>query len=205
MKKPNPISVIFGVIQTALYLDFAWVYWSRQRVKLRNGGVVDADDLSRGWLLRRIFGHKRFAQDIDGHGPDDQDDEEGAPALGGSRGNNNYNHHNAGGRNGGGSGGGRPKWGSRGISISADEGVLEHEAARGQFDDDDEDDDQEHGVTDIVDPDAKMRDPDELARALDEEEDAEGAAAGQGSSAQQKKKPADVPSGVRSGDEWDDD
>ncbi|KAG7292953.1 hypothetical protein NEMBOFW57_002998 [Staphylotrichum longicolle] len=206
MKRPNPISVIFGVIQTALYLDFAWVYWSRQRVKLRNGGVVDADDLSRGWLLRRIFGHKRFAQDIDGRnggpGDEDYDEEEGAPALGGRR-NNNFNHHN---NNSSTSGGARPKWGSRGISISADEGVLEHEAARGQFDDDDDDDDEEHGVTDVVDPDAKMRDPDELARALQDEEE-EGAEGGASSSTHKKKQQqqADVPSGVRGGDEWDED
>ncbi|KAJ4297248.1 hypothetical protein N0V88_004166 [Collariella sp. IMI 366227] len=192
MKRPNPISVIFGVIQTALYLDFAWVYWSRQRVKLRNGGVVDADDLSRGWLLRRIFGHKRFAQDIDG---DIIDDEERAPALGGGEG-----------IMGDGTGWGWWKWwqaevGSRGISISADEGVLERE-----YDDRREEGEEEHGVTDIVDPDAKMRDPDELARALDEDE---GDVSGSSSAQQQKKKGHDdfngQPSGVRNGDEWDDD
>ncbi|KAL2172040.1 hypothetical protein VTG60DRAFT_410 [Thermothelomyces hinnuleus] len=202
MRKPNPISVIFGVVQTALYLDFAWVYWSRQRVKLRNGGVVDADDLSRGWLLRRIFGSKRFARDIDG--ADANDDEENA-----------FNHHQV---HGGGGGGGsvRPKWGSRGISISADEGVLEHERDRGMAladdDDDDGDDDEEHGVTAALDPDAKMRDPDELARALDEEDDEDPAgAAAPGSSASQQKKGKEVhtdangkPSGVRN-DEWDDD
>ncbi|KAL2180475.1 ER lumen protein retaining receptor-domain-containing protein [Thermothelomyces heterothallicus CBS 202.75] len=197
MKKPNPISVIFGVVQTALYLDFAWVYWSRQRVKLRNGGVVDADDLSRGWLLRRIFGSKRFARDIDG--ADADDDEENA-----------FNHHQV---HGGGSV--RPKWGSRGISISADEGVLEHERERGRAlaDDDDDDDDEEHGVTAALDPDAKMRDPDELARALDEEDDEDpaGAAAPAGSSSSQQKKGKELhtdangmPSGVRN-DEWDDD
>jgi hypothetical protein len=202
-KKPNPVSIIFGIIQTALYLDFAWVYWSRQRVKLRNGGVVDADDLSRGWLLRRIFGNKQFARDIDGHGEHGEgEDEESAPALGGRGG---FNHHEGGG-GGGGGGGGRPKWGSRGISISADEGVLEHERERGRFGDDD--DDEEHGVTDVVDPDAKMRDPDELAKALDEDEDldAAAAAAGQSSSQQKDKKSASpVPKGMRNGDEWDDD
>ncbi|KAK4034151.1 ER lumen protein retaining receptor-domain-containing protein [Parachaetomium inaequale] len=209
MKKPNPISVIFGVIQTALYLDFGWVYWSRQRVKLRNGGVVDADDLSRGWLLRRIFGNKQFARDIDGS-HNETDDEESAPAL-----HNGFNHHQGGGSNNNGGGGVRPKWGSRGISISADEGVLEHERARGQALDDDggyDDDDEEHGVTNVVDPDAKMRDPDELARALDEEEDLD--AAPGGSSSQQKKKEEEgglhpdargEPSGVRNGDEWNDD
>ncbi|KAK4105589.1 hypothetical protein N658DRAFT_513004 [Parathielavia hyrcaniae] len=202
MKTPNPISVIFGVIQTALYLDFAWVYWSRQRVKLRNGGVVDADDLSRGWLLRRIFGSKQFTQGS----PDGAaaDDEESAPALGGAR-RNDYNHHQNG---SGGGASGRPKWGSRGISISADEGVLEHERARALNGAGEDDDDEEHGFTDVVDPDAKMRDPDELARALDEDEDLEGA--GASSSQQQKQGAAHTdsrgqPSGVRSGDEWDDD
>ncbi|KAL2125100.1 hypothetical protein VTJ04DRAFT_1465 [Mycothermus thermophilus] len=206
MKKPNPISVIFGIIQTALYVDFAWVYWSRQRVKLRNGGIVDADDLSRGWLLRRIFGSKHFEREIDG-------DEESAPALG-SRSTSSAR------------GGARPKWGSRGISISADEGVLEHERSRGSGafgdDSDDDDDDQEHGVTNVVDPDAKMRDPDELARALDEEEDDDDdsddsddsdapPAAGPSSSAsqqqqqqQQPKKTSPVPPGIRN-DEWNDD
>ncbi|KAK3309981.1 ER lumen protein retaining receptor-domain-containing protein [Chaetomium strumarium] len=192
MKKPNPISVIFGIIQTALYVDFAWVYWSRQRVKLRNGGIVDADDLSRGWLLRRIFGSKQFARDIDG---DATDDEESAPALGASSNTNNQR-----------GGVPRPKWGSRGISISADEGVLE------------QDQEHEQGVTDAstVDPDAKMRDPDELARALDEEEDDDLGAlqsSSSSSSAQQSKQahtdskgqPSGVPSGVRSGEEWDDD
>jgi hypothetical protein len=195
MKKPNPISIIFGVIQTALYLDFAWVYWSRQRVKLRNGGVVDADDLSRGWLLRRIFGNKRFARDVNGN---ETDDEESAPALGGAG--NGFNHHQQGGGATNGGGAVRPKWGSRGISISADEGVLEHERERGQALNEDDD-----GVTGAVDPDAKMRDPDELAMALDEDDDLDAP----GSSSQQKK---DVhadgkgqPSGVRSGDEWNDD
>jgi len=154
-RRPNPISVIFGIVQTALYADFAWVYWSRQRVKLRNGGIVDADDLRRGWLLRRIFGAKPLAREIDGEGGD----EESAPALGGSRGGFNHQPLN----------GGRPsraKWGSRGISISADEGVFDSRV------DDDDDDDVEQGVTSAAaDPDAKMRDPDELARALDDDDE----------------------------------
>src|SRR5271163_1171757 len=43
---PETEAVIFGVIQTAFYVDFAWVYYTRQRVKLRNGGIVDSEDLS---------------------------------------------------------------------------------------------------------------------------------------------------------------
>ncbi|KAI7249108.1 hypothetical protein KC352_g13207, partial [Hortaea werneckii] len=54
----DPISVIFGIIQTALYIDFAWVYWSRQRVKLRGGGVVDSDDLTKSFLVRRFIGKR---------------------------------------------------------------------------------------------------------------------------------------------------
>lgn len=148
------------------------MYWTRQRVKLRNGGVVDADDMRRGWLLSRIFGGKQFSAQ-------DHHDEENAPF---------YNDHEAG--RGGGSVGGRggasrAKWGSRGISVSADEGVLEHEASF-----------QDESVTD-VDPDASMQDPDELARALDEDDD----------DAPPKKVAKDSagPSGIRNGDEWDDD
>ena len=179
---PNPISIIFGVIQTALYLDFGWVYWTRQRVKLRDGAVVDADDLRRGWLLNRIFG-KHVDVSI-------EDDEEGRPALRGARG---------GSRGGaGGAGGARAKWGARGISVSADDGVLEE--ASGFVGDDSDDEAEEHGITDGVDADAKMRDPDELAKALNEEdEDAPGSSSGR-----QAQKGA-TPSGIRGGDEWNDD
>ena len=143
-RKPNAVSVVFGIIQTALYVDFAWVYYTRQRVKLRNGGIVDADDINRGWLLKRIFGRR---VDIE------PDDEESAPALGGGA-------DGAQARRGG--GGPRPKWGARGISVSADEGVLDAERANRE-----QDEELEQGV----DPDAKMKDPDELARVLDDEED----------------------------------
>jgi ER lumen protein retaining receptor len=136
--KPNAVSVIFGIIQTALYVDFAWVYYTRQRVKLRNGGIVDADDMRRGWLLKRIFGQR---VDV---GPDD---EESAPALG-SDGQSRRP--------------GRPKWGSRGISVSADDGVLEQERANRHH---------EEELDHTVDPDAKMKDPDELARVLDDDDD----------------------------------
>ncbi|KAL2260718.1 hypothetical protein VTK26DRAFT_5200 [Humicola hyalothermophila] len=195
MKKPNPVSIIFGIIQTALYLDFAWVYWSRQRVKLRNGGVVDADDLRRGWLLSRIFGSKHFAREI--NNDDVAGDEESAP---GRRG---YNHQPISG------GAPRAKWGSRGISISADEGVLEHERERGQLlgggGVDDDDDDEEHGVTGPVDPDAKMRDPDELARALDEDEDVDAPPPPNYAAASASSSKGGQPSGIGSGNEWNED
>ncbi|KAL9000955.1 MAG: hypothetical protein Q9169_000439 [Polycauliona sp. 2 TL-2023] len=93
----EPIATIFGTVQTALYLDFAWVYWSRQRVKLRNGGVVDADDLSRGWLVSHLAPRK------------DPEDEEQVASLSGQDSREQ------------GSTRGADKWGPRGISVSADD------------------------------------------------------------------------------------
>lgn len=94
----EPITTIFGVVQTAFYVDFAWVYWTRQRVKLRNGGVVDSEDLSRGWLVTRVVGRNE-ADEADAvvspSVPSDQDRELSARPEG--------------------------KWGARGISVSADE------------------------------------------------------------------------------------
>ncbi|KAH8204996.1 hypothetical protein TruAng_000879 [Truncatella angustata] len=164
---PPTISVVFGIIQTAFYIDFAWVYYTRQRVKLRNGGIVDADDLSRGWLLDRIFGRfKRF--------DNAPDDEESAPALGG---------------NGDApSGTRRSKWGARGISVSADDDTFEHEA-------------QGHGDF-SADPDAKMKDPDELARVLDEDDDDEDTPAA--SSASSHAGGTGQANGVSNGAEWRD-
>jgi hypothetical protein len=158
-RPPDAIAVIFGIIQTALYVDFAWVYYTRQRVKLRGGGVVDADDLNRGWFLYRIFGK---------HAPA-TDEENGRDA-----------------------GGGRARWGSRGISVSADDGVLDTER---------DNRDHHEGLDAAVDPDARMHDPDELAKALDDDDDDEEDTplrAGQSSSQ------ARTPAGIRSGDEWND-
>ncbi|KAK0748092.1 ER lumen protein retaining receptor-domain-containing protein [Apiosordaria backusii] len=214
-RKPNPISVIFGIVQTALYADFAWVYWTRQRVKLRNGGVVDADDLRRGWLLSKIFGSKHLRSSTNGGagtGDDDDDeyDEESAPALGGG--------HQVG-RD---SRPGRAKWGSRGISISADEGVYDdgeggsarqeqgvvsNNSRRGGFADESDDDDLAGGA----DPDAKMQDPDDLARALNDDEDDDSDEEEDNKKKKKKQTQGSAaanggqPSGIRSGDEWDDD
>lgn len=95
------VSEIFGVIQIAFYVDFAWVYWTRQRVKLRNGGVVDSDDLSRGWLLSWLHGcHGESLDEEDGNF-NDLNPTETPTASGRSKG----------------------KWGVRGISISADDDV----------------------------------------------------------------------------------
>ena len=168
-RKPSAVSVIFGIIQTALYIDFAWVYYTRQRVKLRAGGVVDADDMRRGWLLQRIFG-KRF-QHV-------EEDEETGGFLGDEDGQNNNNRRS----------GGRPKWGARGISVSADDGILETERQNREHDEE---------LDGAVDPDAKMQDPDDLAKALDDDDEetplrpdhSEGQSSG---------------TGVRAGDEWRD-
>ncbi|KAK9777485.1 putative ER lumen protein retaining receptor-domain-containing protein [Seiridium cardinale] len=162
---PPTISVVFGIIQTAFYIDFAWVYYTRQRVKLRNGGIVDADDMRRGWLLDRIFG-KRFDSV--------PDDEESAPALGGN-GNTSSSTR-------------RSKWGVRGISISADDDTHEHETS--------------HGHEDFsADPDAKMQDPDELARALDDDDDGEDTPAASSASSHTA---AGTSNGVSNGSEWRD-
>ncbi|KAI8626670.1 ER lumen protein retaining receptor-domain-containing protein [Xylariaceae sp. FL1651] len=166
--KPKIVSVIFGVIQTALYFDFFWVYYTRQRVKLRYGGIVDADDIRRGWLLNRVFGNKHFERD--------QEDEESTPALGGEE-------------NGNASSQRRSKWGARGISISADDTTFEQEPQHDQNDE----------FSGTVDPDAKMKDPDELARALDDDEE-DGAPSGSSHADSSKN----IPAGVNNENEWRD-
>ena len=96
-------AVLFGIIQTAFYVDFAWVYWSRQRVKLRNGGVVDSDDLSRGFLVSRVLNRGDTGIEDEERVRLDPGDHDGAaptPRKGAN-------------------------WGARGISISADEGVAD--------------------------------------------------------------------------------
>ncbi|KAF2124435.1 ER lumen protein retaining receptor [Dothidotthia symphoricarpi CBS 119687] len=91
----DPTSWVWGSIQTALIVDFAWVYYTRQRVKLRRGGVVDSEDLSRGWLVGRFVGNKHVDFDFD---------EEAAAG-------HTQDEHP------------QKKWGRRGISVSADEGI----------------------------------------------------------------------------------
>ena len=96
-------AVLFGIIQTAFYVDFAWVYWTRQRVKLRNGGVVDSDDLSRGFLVSRVLGGGDASIGDEERDPVDglkSNGSVGAPQNGAN-------------------------WGSRGISVSADEGAID--------------------------------------------------------------------------------
>jgi hypothetical protein len=99
----DPIAFIFGIVQTAFYLDFAWVYYSRQRVKLRNGGVVDSEDFSKSWLVNRVvnFRARRTSADEEQNLRDDEEGVDGRP-------NNN-------------------RWGARGISIAADDTLDQHD------------------------------------------------------------------------------
>lgn len=127
------IAVIFGIIQTAFYVDFAWVYWTRQRVKLRNGGVVDSDDLSRGWLLRRLLGRHGGSLDEEDRAGNEIPAEHPRDSS-------------------------RGKWGARGISVSADDetgdafdsrtGVTQHEDYKSNANE----------FSDIVDDEAEDRD-----------------------------------------------
>ncbi|MCJ1309387.1 hypothetical protein MMC25_003046 [Agyrium rufum] len=106
------IGPVFGIIQTAFYIDFAWVYWSRQRVKLRNGGVVDSEDLSHGWLISKITGSRIAPQEEAVERPETLREEEyGEPETGRRTPRTENVGHN--------------KWGQRGISISADDEDLE--------------------------------------------------------------------------------
>lgn len=118
---------------------------------------MDGDDMRRGWLLTRVLGHKI----VSGGEEDDDGDEESHLTLG----SNGATRPSRPLRNGS-----NVKWGPRGISISADDGVLESERERdlglGE---------QETGVMGVdVDADAKMRDPDELAKILDDDNDEDG-------------------------------
>lgn len=153
----DPTSWVWGSIQTALMIDFAWVYWTRQRVKLRHGGVVDSDDLGRGWIVGRFVGRKSMDFDYD-------------EETGGQRNDNTTQPQN--------------KWGRRGISVSADEGVegapKRNDTQRGN-----------------ADPESQpLADP---AAFEDESDDDAPPPAGAGVSASVAEQ-----SGVRS-DEWDDD
>ena len=67
------------MIQTALYIDFAWVFYTRQRVKLRGGGIVDLSDFRRGVVLGRLLGTDRAGQveDEEAVREGESDEEEG--------------------------------------------------------------------------------------------------------------------------------
>ncbi|KAL9009273.1 MAG: hypothetical protein Q9173_005683 [Seirophora scorigena] len=98
----EPIATIFGTIQTAFYLDFVWVYWTRQRVKLRNGGVVDSEDLSRGWLVGSLVGRNTADEEEGGASKSPPGSGQAKSSL----------------RSGG-------KWGAREISVSADDTLAD--------------------------------------------------------------------------------
>lgn len=104
----EPVAFIFGVIQTLLYIDFAWVYYSRQRVKLRGGGVVDSDDLSKSFLVRRFLGGRRS------HGSDEDIAEEDEAFVSQENGTIRPSAQRGG-----------SNWGARGLSVSADS-TLDH-------------------------------------------------------------------------------
>ncbi|KAF2720904.1 hypothetical protein K431DRAFT_303955 [Polychaeton citri CBS 116435] len=113
---PITVSVVFGIVQTALYADFAWVYLTRQRVKLRGGVVVDSDDMSKGFLVRRIVGRVgRHSQDGLGDGSDEDGD-----AL--SRQENGTIRPTAPNSSN--------RWGVRGISVSADDTLHDYQARK---------------------------------------------------------------------------
>jgi len=71
------VSVVFGLLQTALYVDFAWVYWTRQRVKLRGGSVIDSGDLGKGWLVKRLVGRRGEHEGGEQDGDQDVESEAG--------------------------------------------------------------------------------------------------------------------------------
>lgn len=101
----DPTSVVFGIIQTALYLDFAWVYYSRQRVKLRGGGIVDSDDISKSFFVKRFIGRRGNRNSVD----TEEGDEEAGLA-----GQENGTIRPSG------------RWGARSVSVSADDTLQEH-------------------------------------------------------------------------------
>lgn len=134
-QQPEPVAVVFGVLQTALYVDFAWVYWTRQRVKLRGGGVVDSDDLRKGFLVHRALDHTTGRESLE-----DAEAQDGA-AAGEQPGQQSRNS----------------RWGARGVSIAADDTLDQHHSKKdrsaangaasestGMFEDADDDDDFMH-------------------------------------------------------------
>lgn len=101
----DPIAAVFGVVQTALYIDFAWVYWSRQRVKLRNGGIVDSDDLKKSWIVNKIFNSRITRSREEEEAPLDEEGGAGRRAT-------------------------TNRWGARGISISADDTLEDNSRSK---------------------------------------------------------------------------
>lgn len=108
----DQIAFVFGIVQTAFYIDFAWVYYSRQRVKLRNGGVVDSEDYGNSWIVNRVmnFRASRQSTDEEQHLRDEEAEVNG------------QSNHN--------------RWGARGISIAADDTLESNDHHKGHHRDD---------------------------------------------------------------------
>lgn len=133
----DPVSVVFGIIQTAFYADFAWVYYTRQRVKLRQGGVVDSEDFSNSWLVNKVLSF-RSRKSTDEEQALHDGDAEGQTGADGRPSNN--------------------RWGQRGISISADDTLnsnaraeaydADDDALEGILEDDEESDSDEESSSD---------------------------------------------------------
>jgi ER lumen protein retaining receptor len=102
----DPIADLFGVIQTLLYLDFAWVYYSRQRVKLRNGGIVDSDDMRKSWLVSRLINPRAAV-----HRQEDDEAEPLDPEADAQNGSSRSRSN---------------RWGPRGVSVAADDTLHDH-------------------------------------------------------------------------------
>jgi hypothetical protein len=117
---------------------------------LRYGGVVDADDLGRGWLLNKLFARPALSADTD-------EDEESAPALGPAGARNGLAHP------------AKSRWGKRGVSVRADDEVFATEEQRQRAERERER--QRVELTSVEAEDAMLRDPDELAAGLDDDED----------------------------------
>lgn len=118
----DPIAVIFGLIQSILYIDFAYVYWTRQRVKLRGGAIVDSDDMSKGWLVNRVLA-------LTGGRANSIDEAEEGTARNRFRPIHSDDHDEDGQENGIIAPQPRAphnRWGARGISIAADDTLEEH-------------------------------------------------------------------------------
>ena len=100
-------------------------------MKLRNGGIVDSDDLSRGWLLSRLLGRQGGSTDAE-----EGEGNEGHTANDDSRPT------------------GRNRWGVRGVSVSADDNIATSTPDRNLKMRDDDfndilDDDDEDGDIDV--------------------------------------------------------
>lgn len=131
---------------------------------------MDQDDLRRGWLVSKILGRPSLSAD---------EDEESRPAIAGDEEGEDGEVTPT-----------LPKrtsnWGKRGVSVRADDGILADEGRR-----------QREEEVAIHGPDARMKDPDELARVLDDDDDEE-----EGEVSRSSSDASGKPSGTSGGEEW---